>query len=250
MSKTKFQLTFLSLFLFGVLQAQVRVHNANDIRNMRASSAEQEMERLGYDLSSVDKTSTGVYQYWYNSRLRECVQATIYDGRVVNVRTVAGSKCNGSNNSSDGYMNLNAFRGMREADASDRLQREGYRVVETDGRGRGMVDLYWYNERDRECVKMEVDGDYVQSVTRTSTSACQGSSRSYSGDSTSMEYLDGWGAVRAYDELEDRGFRETKSHKDGGKTYRVWYNSRTGECVKTLSQNKKIAEIIPSNRCD
>lgn len=257
MNNLRFPLSVLLLFTIMMLPAQNRVHSVDDIKDMRASSAEYEMERMGYELSSVDKVGTWIYQFWYNERKNECMQVSINDGRVKITERVSGSKCNErdsySGSSSDRYFSLSGLRGMRESEASDRLQREGYRVVETDGKGRGMVDLYWYNERERECVKMEVDDDYVRSVTKTSTSYCRdsGDSRdSYSSRSSSMDYLDGWGALKAYDELEDRGFRETKSHKDGGKTYRVWYNSRTGECVKTLSQDKRITEVVRSNRCD
>ncbi|WP_455168711.1 hypothetical protein, partial [Aegicerativicinus sediminis] len=62
--------------------------------------------------------------------------------------------------------------------------------------------------------------------------------------------LIGRSATWAYDELNDRGFREQKSHQDGGKTYRVFYNSRTDQCIKTLSENKRISKVMASNRCD
>ncbi|MCH4823550.1 hypothetical protein ML462_10250 [Gramella lutea] len=61
--------------------------------------------------------------------------------------------------------------------------------------------------------------------------------------------LEGEMALRAYDELEYRGFKEGKNHSNDGKTYRVWYNSRTDQCIKTLSVNKRIKEIMESNRC-
>lgn len=255
MGNYSYQLALLFFMTCVVVSAQSRVHNLNDLRNMRASSAEIELERMGYELSSVDKTTTGIYQYWYNDRYNECIQSTIYDGRVVAVRTVSGDKCREGNSSSARGLDLWSYNGMREAEASSSLQRRGYRVVESDGKGRGMVDLYWYNERDRQCLKMEVNGDYVRKVTKTSTSYCSDSgSKRYNDandrNSTSMDYLKGWPATKAYDRLEDRGYTQKKGHRDDGKTWRVWYNSRTGECIKTLSENSKISKVIPSSRCD
>lgn len=329
--KFAISVSFLVLLSPG-LMAQHGMAAVRELVDMRASSAEQEMERLGYEVSSVDKTSNGIYQYWYNNRERRCVQTVIRDGRVRSVESVSTSECEG-HGSSGGSLSLNSLSGMSEPDASTRLQREGYRVTSTDGKGGGRVDMYWYNSGNRRCIKMEVDDDYVRkvsytttsycddsgnrssgsygsrelalsdyrnmnlgeaernlrqsnwekteterrvgytisywynnrdnrcikltamngkvsSLTDTKTSYCNSSSSSSSGGSTSMDHLQGRDAVRAYENLEDRGFRETKSHKDGGKTYRVWYNSRTGECIKTLSQNKRITEIISSNRCN
>ncbi|WP_224491250.1 hypothetical protein [Robertkochia flava] len=244
------------LVSFGFAFAQHGAGNVNDIRDMRAGSAEEELERMGYDLSSVDKTSTGIYQYWYNSRLGRCVQSTIYNGRVVHVKAVEEGKCGQGYDEGRRELNMTSMRGMNEVHVSSRLQREGYRVVSTDGKGAGRVDMYWYNSRTRQCLRMEVDDDVVRDVRYTSTSYCTNAGNrpeeSYSKGSgrTSLDFLQGWGAIKAYDRLADEGFRETKNHKDGGKTYRVWYNSRTGECVKTLSQKEKITEIILSNRCD
>ncbi len=62
--------------------------------------------------------------------------------------------------------------------------------------------------------------------------------------------LKGWGALRAYDELEARGFREVKNFSSSGKTYRVWYNHQTNQCVKTLSEHKKITQIMRSTHCN
>lgn len=336
MYKFKLMLTAMFLITCGILQAQSVSSDVNRLRNMRASSAEQELDKMGYELSSVDKTSTGIYQYWYNNRLNRCLQSTIYDGRVVNVRTVDGSKCGEAHSASSSYLNLNSLRGKSEASASTQLQREGYRVTQTESRGSGKIDMYWYNANQRRCLKMMVQNAYVQSVVNTSTSNCSEASKNtssggyfnlsaldgmrendastrmqregyrvtstsrksngeidmfwyhasdrrcvkmvvknnyvrsiantstsycnsnynnnkssgYSSSKTSMSYLNGMAALQAYDQLKDRGYRESKSHQDGGKTYRVWYNSRTGECIKTLSQNRRITEVIPSERCD
>ena len=64
------------------------------------------------------------------------------------------------------------------------------------------------------------------------------------------EDLLGMDAVRAYDQMERRGFRQQKEHSNDGKTYRVWYNSKTDQCIKTVSENKRISEVMRSTHCN
>lgn len=70
------------------------------------------------------------------------------------------------------------------------------------------------------------------------------------GSSVKVNDLLGWSALDAYGELEARGFREVKHFSSSGKTYRVWYNHSTNQCIKTLSQNKKISQVMRSTHCN
>ena len=70
------------------------------------------------------------------------------------------------------------------------------------------------------------------------------------GSKVTVSDLLGWGALDAYGELEARGFREIKHFSSSGKTYRVWYNHETNQCIKTLSQNKKISQVMRSTHCN
>ncbi|MBL7473953.1 hypothetical protein [Robertkochia sediminum] len=246
----------LFCFTIAVGYAQHSMSDLYELRDLRASSAEQEMQRMGYRLSSVDKASGRAYQYWYSQRDRRCVQAVIENGRVEAIKQVSTAECK-DQGSSGNYFNPVAMRGLTEVKASSRLQDEGYRVVSTDGKGAGRIDMYWYNAKTRRCLKMEVDNDYVRNVNYTTTAMCTNADNrpdelygKGSKNDTSMDYLKGWPATKAYDRLEDRGYTQKKGHRDDGKTWRVWYNSRTGECIKTLSQNSKISKVIPSSRCN
>jgi hypothetical protein len=57
-------------------------------------------------------------------------------------------------------------------------------------------------------------------------------------------------ALEAYDKLQDRGFSEVKNfHSKDGKTYRVWYNNETNQCIKTISIKKRIHDVLKSTHC-
>ena len=50
----------------------------------------------------------------------------------------------------------------------------------------------------------------------------------------------------AYEKLKERGFRMVK----GGDKYKVWYNEETNQCIKTVSINKHIHDILKSTHCN
>ena len=57
-------------------------------------------------------------------------------------------------------------------------------------------------------------------------------------------------APLAYDKLQDRGFHLVKTAGGGSKTYKVWYNNETNQCIKTISINKHIHDVLKSTHCN
>ncbi len=53
-------------------------------------------------------------------------------------------------------------------------------------------------------------------------------------------------APLAYDKLKQRGFRMVK----GGDKYKVWYNEETNQCIKTVSIQKHIHDVLKSTHCN
>lgn len=169
------------------LFSQETAYDLRDLVGARGSSSESAIKDRGYKLIKVDKSSAGIYQYWWNDRKDQCAIVRIADGRVQSAVRAPEPDCGKgkySNNSS--YRNNNGNRGGNRGNRN------------------------YANYKD----------------------------------------LEGEMATRAYDLLERRGFREGRSHSNDGKTYRVWYNERTDQCIKTLSVNKRIKEVIRSTRCD
>jgi hypothetical protein len=57
-------------------------------------------------------------------------------------------------------------------------------------------------------------------------------------------------AEYAYGELRNRGFNEVKRFQDKDGTYRLWYNDRTRQCIKTTSKYEKITYIRNATNCN
>ena len=53
-------------------------------------------------------------------------------------------------------------------------------------------------------------------------------------------------ATTAYSKLKNRGFRMVT----GGDKYKVWYNEETNQCIKTVSIDKRIHDILKSTHCN
>ncbi|WP_274474465.1 beta/gamma crystallin-related protein [Mangrovimonas aestuarii] len=167
----------LSTSTFG----QQRAYNLDEIVDMRGGSAEEVLKDKGYRLEKVDKSTSGIYQNWWNSRRNECVTVKLVDGRVRSVVKSPDFDCDkdrSSSHNSHGYgddVRLSDLSGMSESRASSMLQDKNYRVTKTGGNS-NLTSLYWYRSRDNRCLIMFVKNDRVTSVTKTSTSLCQGSS--------------------------------------------------------------------------
>ncbi len=155
------------------------------------------------------------------------------------------------------------------------LKKRDYYHIKTVKNGNSAYS-YWWNSYKKKCVSVRVNDGRVKHILNTPSYDCNkthNNSNNYSkyDDSYSHKQYDsyheiqhernysnhvyvndlvGKGALDAYDALENRGFREVKHFSSNGKTYRVWSNHRTNQCVKTLSQNKKITEVMRSTHCN
>ena len=70
-------------------------------------------------------------------------------------------------------------------------------------------------------------------------------SRSY-GSTANVYDLMKISAPIAYEKLKERGFRMVK----GGGKYKVWYNEDTNQCIKTVSIDKHIHDVLKSTHCN
>jgi hypothetical protein len=60
----------------------------DDLNGARAAGATDEMSRRGFDNVDAFKQDSTAYTIWYNSLSRQCVQMTVTDGKVYDVRDI------------------------------------------------------------------------------------------------------------------------------------------------------------------
>lgn len=67
---------------------------------------------------------------------------------------------------------LTDINGLYARDAEPQLQRRGFAHVSTNRNSRGYVYSYWWDERDDDCVQVEVYGGRVETITDASDQDC------------------------------------------------------------------------------
>ena len=151
--------------------------------------------------------------------------------------------------------------GAKGSSAEYELENRGYKHIKTE-KSNYDVYSYWWNSQHKKCVSYRLNDGRIKSIVNTPPADCNKTNNSnynssYNdlrnernhGSHVNVNDLVGWGAIDAYEELMSRGFDKRKKETYGSKTYGVWYNRDTHQCIKTLSENKKISSIVKSTHC-
>ncbi|RZJ66646.1 MAG: hypothetical protein EOO50_08965 [Flavobacterium sp.] len=56
-------------------------------------------------------------------------------------------------------------------------------------------------------------------------------------------------APAAYLKLQSRGFGEVKEVRDGANTYKLFFNAKSSQCIKTTSRDGKISSVKAATNC-
>lgn len=152
----------------------------------------------------------------------------------------------------------------RMSSAERAFEDRGYMHIRSEKTYDGIFS-YWWNERHRKCVIATVYDGRLESIVKTSAEDCNKyryekhnyyydpyndvrKERTYEAH-VNVRDLIGMDAIEAYGELMSRGFDKRKKKTYGGTTYGVWYNRRTHQCIKTVSKNRRISDVMKSTHC-
>lgn len=174
--------------------------------------------------------------------------------------------------------------GMRASYLDSEMRDRGYSYVSASKNSYSSTTT-WYNDIKNKCVKCVVVNGEVNRIENNSSGCYKNNYNNYSSNnyennyyknnnhyryntdndyhSYNHDYYDNTNynkqtvsdlvnrdAESAYSTLRDRGFDEVKKHTSNGKTYKVFYNSNTKQCIKTTSDNRRIRSIENSTHCN
>lgn len=149
----------------GGYQASVDVR---DLNGARAAGAMSELERRGF--RQVDNFTSGNTRYsiQWNARTRQCLQATIADGRIYDIRDI-GSHPNCSGSGGSGSASASAPRidwfprlvGANAQGARTQLTQNGFESVFIEDGGRRTI---YFNRASGQCLLMEAENRRVTAV--------------------------------------------------------------------------------------
>lgn len=161
---------------------------------------------------------------------------------------------------------LSYLIGMRASNLDSELANKGYTFVKTSKSGYDSYQNWWSNSKSR-CITVRVSDGRVKSVVTSPDFDCNRNNNDYGNNNNynnnrpwhqdtnwndrpeNLRYLVTQDALYAYEELRQKGFRETKTYSDKDNTFKLWYNSRTDQCIRTWSKYRKIQNLATANNC-
>ncbi len=226
--------------------------NVGEFRSLVGQSA-RNMDNIfkdeGYYHIKTDKFGYNIYSYWWNNSKKECVCANVSNGEVKSVVASRPADCNKSsqgNHHETSYNEHSSHHHDNNSHYSSGSEEGAYERGFSDGKYNKSYHNYYRNSNE----KAAYSKGYSRGVLDRSQSTRHHSGRGGYANHERYEDVLGDDARSAYSQLERRGFREVKEHQNDGKTYRVWYNRDTDQCIKTVSQNKRISDVMKSTHCD
>ncbi|WP_224490430.1 hypothetical protein [Robertkochia flava] len=228
------------------VKAQAHAREFDYLVDARSTLIDNSMKDQGYSLVKTEKYGSDAYQYWWTDALKKCVTVHISEGRILSVVNTPDNDCGNSTFGTQPY----SYTRSSSYESYD--ERNGYNSVSIAydrGFNDGLRNRSFHNSYYRDFSQKDA---YADGYDRGLETRRKGDHWSGNSGSSYIEFkdLEGWGALRAYDELIKRGFEEERRYKQGGTTYRTWYHSRTGQCIKTVSQKERISETMISTHCD
>ena len=147
--------------------------------------------------------------------------------------------------------NMYELQGKKAETSYETLKQNGFGEVK-EVKGDGVTYKLWWNSRQKQCIKTTSKNYYIVKV--ENSDGCDKSSNatkpSDGNKGFDMHQLQNMKAVTAYETLKQHGFGEVKDVKGDDVTYKLWWNSRTYECIKTTSKDYYIFTAEKSDACE
>ncbi len=218
----------LVLMVSVTLKAQTP-REFTDLVGEKAAYIDQDMGKRGYMHIKTEKSGYDSYTYWWNDNVGKCVVVRTSDGRIASVADAMALSCNKEDNRGGG-------------NAQDRAYDKGF--------SDGLYNVSYHNYYSSNVEKEAYSNGYTEGVaersSRTSHHSGQGGYQPY----VATDHLVGKSTDEAFRSLQSGGFVKQNERTQNGRKRVNWYNSRTGQCIKTILDNGRIFKVEKSDGCD
>ena len=146
------------------------------IKKLTGSSdetAKSVMAQHGYAFRS-EKSSWGrKYTYWWSDKVRQCVQLMSLAGRVYGVEAKGESDCRyaGGGTAGGGTIDPLELVGQPRAAVQARLERAGFRAIETDMSKGDMIYIRWFD--GHQCLAGNIANDRYEMLQTMPLNQCK-----------------------------------------------------------------------------
>ena len=223
----------------------------NNLWGMKAAYLDTELNKSGYYHIKTEKSGYDSYTYWWNSSKNKCISARTNNGVVASIVNTSAFDCNKSNDNSHYERPTYNHSGHHSNYDPRHNEDQSLKMAFDRGFTDGLHNKPYHNPyQDASSKFPEYAKGYGKGVNQRADNTSYHSGRGGNHAHVTVTDLRGQNAEMAYNELNTRGFAEQRKHTSGDKTYRVFYNANTQQCIKTTSIDKRIVEIQNSTNCD
>lgn len=145
---------------------------------------------------------------------------------------------------------LSDLVGIRASSLDGVMGDRGYRYI----RSRGLIQ-YWWNGNSNACVSALTSNGRISRIQTALARDCGQASGRPSGGGTSagngLGGLVGMDAIKAIDEMTNRGFRNVDTISTPNALYGVYFNPRTRVCAQLTTENQKVlsVDVMSNPKC-
>jgi len=249
--KTSFTKISLLLIFFTVASAfgQIPARDLQDIIGERGSYAEMDLEKRGYVHIKTKKLGYDVYSNWWNTSKKKCVSYHLADGRVRSVNEVPQFDCNKSSNSGYSYGNSYGHSSYHHSNNSHYDKKDQDMAFER-GHNDALHNKSYHNIYGDQNLKNAYSNGYDSGVRQRKSNTSYHSGRGGYSPHTSVNDVVGLSVEGAIEKMAQKGFSKVDQYKHDGKTHRIFYNSKTRQCVDLRSMHGKVGHVENSTRCN
>lgn len=241
----------IALSITGLGQAS----KLQDLRDVRASSGESELESRGYHVVHTSKTWFDSYTYWWNPSSKKCVSVKTNGGRYVAIVDTPNADCY---QKEDTGMSAGAKAGIAAGAAAaiigaialshkshNHADNKHYEDVNQEaeyerGYRDGLYNSAYHNYSNTEQYRVGYSAGVEQRRIETSHSSGWGGYRPH----VFLNDLIGVRGASGESELQNRGFRNVDGFKSSKTSYTIWWNARTGQCIQVATADGRYDSIV------
>ncbi|AEH02508.1 hypothetical protein [Lacinutrix sp. 5H-3-7-4] len=275
--KNIFLVIVLAVTYSSQSQSNTNLLDVSQLNGMKSKAAYVTLEQNNFGNSKTFQEDDVTYKLWYNSVSGQCIKT--YSKNFYIARVENSTSCKGKNTSANNPYNISELSKMKSKAGYTTLEQNGFGNTKTFQEGNVTYKL-WYNSKTGQCVKTYSRNFYIVKVENSNN--CGGNTNTGLGsidnlnnntvsttstptisttqtntttvtsvnNSFSISDISGMKSKAAYVTLEQNGYANSKTFQEGNVTYKLWYNSKTGECLKTFSRNFYIVKTENSNNCN
>jgi len=239
----------LCLIFSCTLLAQGPARDLQDIVGERGSYAEMDLEKRGYVHIKTTKFGYDVYSNWWSPSKKKCVTYHLADGKVRAVSNAASFDCNKSSNQGYSQSNSNNHSSYHHNNSSHYDNGDQDMAFER-GHTDALHNKSYHNIYGDQNLKNAYSNGYQSGVTQRSNNTNYHSGRGGYQAHSQVNDVVGMQVETAVEKMGSKGFTIVDQYKHDGKTYRIFYNSKTRQCVELRSMHGKVGHVENSTRCN